>query len=819
MSSVGKSIEWLAFLEKASEFAASSPAKAVTLALTDPEQWAASPASANLRQQETHEALQLLPKSDLWSSLQELESIEPSLERLARSAVLDLGEWSMVRRWLRAFHAFRSCELPENLPQALPQFSGLIESLPDPSAALRKLERLITPDGELSDSASPELARISAELRSIKRDITSRLETLAHEYNQKGVLQGNYTDLRDGRYVLPVRLSSQHEVPGLHHEASASKQTVFIEPKEVTELNNRLRQRQNDWLQEVHRILTTLSAELAPQAGPWAQGMELLIHWDAVHARARAASRYDGLPVECGGGQELELSGTAHPLLWWSMAAGKVQRNSIHMDASQRALLITGPNTGGKTVLLKTIGLAAIFARTGFFMPLDRPGKVPYFADVFSDLGDSQSIESQLSSFSSHLASFREILARAGANSLVLLDELNSATDPEEGAALSRAFLENLLDRGAWLVTTTHDPVLKSLGQQDNRILTAAMAFDEASRAPTYRLQLGIPGRSRALETAERLGIPASVLERARSLLSTQHKEWETWVGELETQVLDARLAREQAETLRAELEKKNAALDDKIRELQDELKLRARQKIRQLLEQAQDGVRQRLSQLENETSRKRIESARSDLVRETEGRLEAVDQAFDSELARAGVDPARARAPQPRSPSQAPSGDDHPKAGETVRIPKWKNTGVVMDFKAGSQPGSGQVRVAMGTLQMTLPLNEIERISGGMNRKPQVTLKWESALGAGEGPRSSRLDLRGMRLDEALAAAERYLEQIFSTQRFTQVTLVHGLGTGALREGIRKRLSSLPFVSDFRDGGPGGGGAGATVVDLTPQR
>ncbi len=809
-----QSLEWHPFLERAAELAASYPGRSTLLALSDPAHWATSTESAQIRQQETIEASQLLSKNELWSSLFELESADELWERLSKSALLDVSEWARIRRWLRATDCFQNTLLPEEHEpgsRSLPLFRAMIAELPGVEAALKRLDRILTPEGELSENASPELSKIGSELRGLKREITQRMDSLVRDYHQKGVLQDQFTDVRDGRYVIPVRLSAQHEVPGLLHEASASRQTVFIEPREITELNNRLRQRQNDWLQEVHRLLSELSRDLSSQASAWLIASQHLVHWDGVHARAAVAQKYEGLPLECGG-DVLELFQTAHPLLWWTLPLESIQRNSIRLDASQRALLITGPNTGGKTVLLKTLGLAAAFARTGFFFPSDRPGKVPFFASIEADLGDSQSIESHLSSFSSHLQAFRKILNLAGPQTLVLLDELNSATDPEEGAALSRALLETLLDRGSWLVTTTHDPVLKSLGQKDSRILTAAMAFDENSRTPTYRIELGVPGRSRALETAERLGIPASVLTLARNYLSTQHKEWETWVGELELQVRDARLAKQHTEEKLREVEQKSDRLSSQLQTLQDEIRQQARQKIRQILEQAQEGVRTRLQALDQEApSRKRIEASRNELVREVESSLERVDDAFEDQVKKSGVE-LRAKRSDLGETSRSFSPQQVLQKGSIVRIPKWRTTGEVL-----SVDPNGQIRVAMGNLQMTLKSSEYEAVPGASKRPKQdsVTIRWESHSSGEHGESSPSLDLRGQRLDEALARAERYLEKVFTSRRYTQVTLVHGLGTGALREGLRKLLGELPFVSDYRDGGPGQGGSGATVVEL----
>ncbi|NDD91400.1 hypothetical protein EBZ37_04880, partial [bacterium] len=693
-----QSLEWGLFLEKAAAFAASVPGRQKVTMLQSPTEWASTASSANLRQLQTREAFAILPKSDLWAALDQLEDPQAILERLARSALLDLPEWHLIRRWLRACETFRMMTLPEG---PLDQIRAFLAALPDSSVALRSLDQLLTAEGELSESASPRLQELSNELRSLKREITQRLESLSRDYLQKGVLQGEYTDIRDGRYVLPVKISSQQEVPGLVYEASTSRQTVFIEPREVTEVNNRLRQKQNDWMQEVHRILTETARKFAPHGHTWQAACELLAHWDAVHARASIATRYHGLELECGG-DTLDLTSTAHPLLWWSLDEEKIQRNSLQLSAHQRALLITGPNTGGKTVLLKTLGMAAIFSRTGFFFPADRPGKVPFFQSVFTDLGDAQSIESQLSSFSGHLVHFREILKHSNSQSLVLLDELNSATDPEEGAALSRALLESLLDKGSWVVTTTHDPVLKSLGRHDPRILTAAMAFDETSQMPTFRLELGVPGRSRALETAERLGIPEAVIKRARTFLSSQHREWESWVKELETQVMEARLATQQAQELRAQVEKQKAELGTQIRELETELKTNARKRVRQLLEQAQEDIRKRLDEIHQAPSRKIIETKRQDLVSSAEGHTDSVEKTLEQELQRAGISP---EVKHEKLKPEATAAVQY-QVGARVRVPKWKSQGTIIEVRP-----AGQFKVAMGNLQLTLKESEIEPV------------------------------------------------------------------------------------------------------------
>ncbi|HCM39950.1 MAG: hypothetical protein A2Z97_16245 [Bdellovibrionales bacterium GWB1_52_6] len=799
-------LEWNRFLELAKAEAKSEPAKASIEALQSAEEWAASVGSANLRQKETGEISLLLGKQALWSPLEGLTDISSTLERLERGSVLELTEFVAIRRWLYVADSWTQIprdELPGNL------FQKAVTALPDPREPLRVLEKILTPDGELSERASTRLAMIYSEIRSVKREIGQTLDVLLRDLSQKGVLQENYTDVRDGRYVLPVKISAQNEVEGIICEASASRQTVFVEPREVSLLNNRLRQRQNELIQEIFIVLSEASARLKPFTEELGLAAQIMIHWDAVQARAALGLRYSGHTIQVTQERRFYLPDSANPLLWFSLRPEQIVRNTIDFGASIRSFLITGPNTGGKTVLLKCLGLAGLCARTGFPFPASAPPEVPFFDSFFADLGDPQSIEEHLSSFAGHILRFKQILEEVSEHGLVLIDELNTATDPEEGAALGRAFLETVMSRGALLVTTTHDPHLKGMAVSDPRILNASMEFDEESRTPTFQLVLGIPGRSRALETAERLGMPAAVLQLAHSYLSKEHRLFEGMLSKLEKDSHEAARARKDAVTLRDEAAKLRDEWTSRTGRSASELLETTRQKLRRILEQAEDEVRASVRKLDQMRSRREVDSTRAQFDHSLAAASEKIDLALKEEApeAAAVLEKQQSTRPQYAQP-QAKALE----IGTTVRVPKWKSTGSILEIRGNN------IKVALGNLQITVapediqPLHESETKALAEIRRSEARKRARNDAPAAP---AASIDLRGERLDEAMSKLEHYLDQAYRSGSYVEVTVIHGLGTGALREGARALFNSLPYVKAYRDGGPGRGGTGATLVEF----
>ncbi|MDR3605779.1 MAG: Smr/MutS family protein [Oligoflexia bacterium] len=807
-------LEWKRFLDLAQNEARTERAKQMTLALDDPALWAPHVAAARLLQQETQEAAQLLDRDALWGPLLELADPEAALDRLSRGAVLEISELALLRRWLYAIDSWT--QLPrEEIKSEL--FKKALLRLPDPLRPIQILDRILTPEGDLSERASPALGRLHSEIRALKREISIILDQLMKTLSAKGVLQENFTDVRDGRYVLPVKISSQADVEGIIYEASASRQTVFVEPREVANLNNRLRQRQNELITEIHVVLTEVSKALQPFSDETRDAVEILSHWDAAQARARFGRHFGGKAIEVSEERAFRMNQTVHPLLWRSVPVEKIIRNDIEFGDPVRTLLLTGPNTGGKTVLLKTLGLAALCARTGFPFPaIDHP-RVPFFDRVFADLGDPQSIEQHLSTFSGHIQRFRQILENLTDQSLILIDELNSATDPEEGAALGRAFLETIMSRGAVTVTTTHDPHLKAAAVSDGRILNASMQFDESARTPTYRMLLGVPGRSRALETAERLGIPQDVLRLARSYLSAEHKKFEQMLAKLEADSHEADRARREAVHLREEAERLRNEWTERTQRSVADMLDRTRQRLRRVLEQAQDEVRMAVRTLDEAKGKSRKE------IDETRARVNETFGIASTRLEHALEEEAPEIAETLQSAKERPQIAEAPSAkiqvGEPVRVPKWKNTGTVLALLPG-----GKIRVALGKLQMTLDPGDIEPLLASEISAVKSAQARNLVRAKGVTPFSAsfdttapapRIDLRGLRLEEAMSEFDSWIDQAFRNGAYVEVTVVHGLGTGAIREAVRAALAKLPYIKEFRDGGPGQGGTGATIVEF----
>jgi DNA mismatch repair protein MutS2 len=796
---INRVLEWDKLLILAQKEARTEPGKALLSALENSTRWASDLASAKLLQLETQEITLLLDRDALWGPLSDLVDPEKTLERLAKGSVLETEELATIRRWLYAVDTWIQTPRDEIRGE---RFKKTLTHLPDPFNVLRILDSVLTPDGELSEKASPKLGSLYSEIRSLRREIDQILDQLQKNFSQKGVLQENYTDVRDGRYVLPVKISHQNEIDGIIYEASASRQTVFIEPREVAALNNRLRQRQNELLQETFRILQETSQKIHPFVPEISLSVEALSYWDAVQAKARLGRHYAGKSIEVVENRYFSLKQTAHPLLWWSLEPATIIRNEIEFGNPAKTLLITGPNTGGKTVLLKTLGLAGVCARTGFPFPATDHPQVPFFDHFFADLGDPQSIEHHLSSFSGHVLRFKEILELLTDRSLILIDELNSATDPEEGAALGRAVLETIMSKNAMIVTTTHDPHLKALAVSDSRILNSSMAFDESARTPTYRMVVGVPGRSRALETADRLGIPQEVIQLAKNYLSKEHIEFESTLAKLDHDVQEAARARREAVALREEAERMKREWTERTESSVNDMMDRTRQKLRRILEQAQDEVRSSVKKLDEMRSRKEIDSTRSTLNQAFTVAASKIESALEQEAPEiANILPKKSKANLPTEVHASQI-----QAGMTVKIPKWKNSGTVLEVSGN------KVKVAMGTLQMTLGMNEVEPVAS--SKPAQVQLRVASSYTSSSEP-ASRLDLRGERFEVAMASLEQYLDETYRTGSMAEVTIVHGLGTGALREGTLHLLRKLPYVKTFRDGGTGHGGTGATIVEF----
>jgi DNA mismatch repair protein MutS2 len=811
-------LEWPALIEATLLEARCQPAQARLTRLLFQETWAPSPQVAERLQLETQEMALLLEREGLWGPLSDLKDPSHALERLSKGSTLDLQELHSLRNWLRAGDAWQGFPREETHGEI---FKKALAEIPLLTQPLRHLDALLTPEGELSENASPKLFTLFQEIRGLKREIDQVMDQVLRNLGDQGVLQDQYSDVRDGRYVVPVKISAQSEVDGIVYEASVSRQTVFVEPKAVSVLNNKLKARQNQLLVEIDRLLYETSSFLQPFSSQLEQLVDVLAYWDATAAKARVGRKISGKRILISKSKEFSFRNTAHPMLWWTLPPDRLVRNHLELSEPTRALLLTGPNTGGKTVCLKTLGLAGICARTGFPFPASEPPTVPFFESFFVDLGDSQSLSKNISSFSGHLLTFKRILENVTDRSLVLLDELNSATDPEEGAALGRALLEIVMERGALVISTTHDPHLKALATSDPRILCASLAFDETTRSPTYRIVTGVPGRSRALETAERLGLGPEVILRAKGYLSTQHQTFERAMNQLETELSSAAKSRAEANQALSEAKSLKEEWLTRSGAQFDDLLSRTRARLKRILDQAQDEVRAALRKIEEAKSRREVESSREGLNEAFKAARSRLDSALQDESPEAatllGKDPSHQSAAGQSSstPKDEPS---RYQVGMWVRVPKWKSHGQILALK------DKQVKVALGAIQVNLTLADIDLVTSAEQSTLRAQSRREELLKGGNrsapsasnsGQDSSEIDIRGQRFEEAMSELGAYLDAAFRSGSYAEVRIIHGLGTGVLREGTRKLLKSLPYVKSVRDGASNEGSTGVSVVEF----
>ena len=793
-----KHLQWPEFIDLTRGYACCEPAKNLLEEFRVGEGLAADLEAAQLLQAESAEAAQLLDKNSLWETLRDLEDPSQMLNDLSRSSVLSIESLVLLRAWLYA------CESWYDVPKGdLPgdQSKRAVSQLMDPHQPLKILHKILTPDGELSEKASPELQRISKSLDKAKSTRDKKAAQILDSYHSSGVLQDKYSDLRDGRMVLPIKASSQGNIDGSVYDTSVSKQTVYVEPAELRVLNNEICQLENDRQLEIFRILSKASKELFVFVEEMRSSFEILSYWDAVHAKARIAQKYGGkkiLVTELGA---ISIRESAHPLLWFSHSSEEIMKNNIHFGEKGRALVITGPNTGGKTVLLKTLGLAALCARSGFLFPAIESPKVPFFENLAVDVGDPQSIEDHLSSFSGHILTMKEILENLNSTTLVLIDELNSATDPKEGAALARAFLEKVLDSsGAMICVTTHDLLLKALAVTNSQIVNASMEFDDETDLPTYKLLIGVPGSSRALDTARRLGLPQEIIQKARQHLSDQDRSFEDLISSLKRKLREAQWEKKLMTDQRARLDQEQRKWKEKTSRSVAEVVESMRRKLKRSLAQAQDEVKASVKKL-RESGGYRGEVRERKNLSDVKSRFQSsIDSALGEELPEL--------ADSVRNFANADEESEPPKpenlnVGASVRVLKWNQIGKVVEKSDES------LIVALGNMKLTLSYLDVRTVNEKevpkkSAKRTNIEFESESA--------SESLDVRGMRLEDAIREMEQYLDRAYRSGR-PSVKLIHGLGTGALREGARKLLSELPYVSEFKDAAPSQGGAGATLV------
>jgi DNA mismatch repair protein MutS2 len=713
--------------------------------------------------------------------------------RLAsREGMLDALSLLEVQQTLAALHELRRYlqGISADFPHLWDIAGGIVE--------LRQIERdiagCIDPAGEVLDTASPDLARIRQELRETRAQIQERLDNIVNSPRGKRILQEDVITEREGRYVILVKTECRHDIKGIVHDISNTGATVFMEPTVTVGLGNAMRELIIEERREIERILRLLSAEVGASYEDIARNIALAAGLDLVLAKARYARRIKAVepviiaPDAAGGAvtrqrnDSLRLIDARHPLL-----GDKAVPFSLEIGRDFSVLVITGPNTGGKTVTLKTLGLLSLMAQAGMPIPASGESRLPLFDGIFADIGDEQSIEQTLSSFSWHMSNVIRVIKGATGRSLVLLDELGTSTDPAEGSALARAILRYFLVRGTLTTATTHYSDLKAFAHATGGMENASLEFDPVTLTPTYRLTVGLPGGSNAMATAARLGIPAEIIDDARSMLSEGSQELEALLGNLMAEKQSVASLQRELEAERDEFRKHNAELSDELQRLKTE--------ERQAIREARDAIVRETAELHREIRqavaalRRQKTSASIEQARQT---VAAVREKLDSQ------------AWQPGTGETVEPDSEIIKVGDTVRIKEVGLTATVLSITEESR----EIEVQAGRTRMRLGLDSVVKIAPATAEVPLT----------GTQPIARRvpmeLDLRGRRADEVEPALDAYLNDA-AQSNLSEVRIIHGIGTGTVRSIVRDFLAGHPLVKSFRAGERGEGGDGATVVRI----
>jgi len=710
--------------------------------------------------------------------------------RAARGAVLEPAELLDLKSTLVSARTLG--RLFEKLAPSSPVLAGIASGLDVPPGLIEAISRVIDELGEVPDSASERLSEIRHSLRGAQDRLRTKLDRLVHDPKTGAMLQEPIVTQRDGRYVIPLRAEFKGRLKAVIHDQSSSGATLFVEPLAVVDLNNQVRELELAERDEIRRILAELSTEVGAGAEAIRRTVEALADFDLALAKARYAEELRAAEPELlpiaptpdrpHPGTTLQLRQARHPLLDPNSAVPI----DMVLDPETFALVLTGPNTGGKTVALKTAGLLALMAQCGLHLPTAPDSSISLFDAVYADIGDEQSIEQSLSTFSGHIGAIVHILESAGPRSLVLLDELGAGTDPEEGSALARAILATLVEMRVTTLVATHYAELKAFAHNTPGMRNASVEFDLASLRPTYHLSIGLPGRSNALAIADRLGLPRQVIERAREMVDPQALRAEGLLDEIHRQREEARQARRDAEAARLQAEAQRAEL------------------------------RRRLEGIEVERAAI-LEGARREAADEAQAVLDEADE-LRRRLARAGqpLEDVRAATQSARELVQAsadpilPSrpADDLPlRVGETVYLRSLGTEGILQELgerEAEVQVGRLRVRASVEDLGPPRPAIGARRPSAPPASSPIVR----------QTTSSMEVDLRGLPVDEALQVLEQRLDSAYLAG-MPFVRVIHGKGTGALRQAIRRELRDNPYAAGFEPGKDAEGGEGVTVVKL----
>ena len=711
-------------------------------------------------------------------SISATKAIASTCKRLEMGADLNIEEFLLLKRVLLASRELKN--FYDNLENVrLDHLANWFEKLHDFPHLQGNLQA-INEAGFIENFASEELARIRRKIHDSESQVRDVLQDLLKQKAQ--MLTEGIVASRNGRQVLPVKNTYRNKIAGVVHDISASGNTVYIEPREVVKLSEEIASLRADERYEMMRILQELSERVRPHAAEIANDAWIIGHLDLIRAKVRFIQETGAVVPQVSEGQEIQLLHVRHPLVKNAVA------NDVHFGKDLTAIVITGPNTGGKTIMLKTLGLTQLMAQSGLPILADKGSRVGIFEEIFADIGDEQSIEQSLSTFSSHMTNIVDILGKVNQNSLLLLDELGAGTDPQEGAALAMSILEDLRLRQVKTMATTHYPELKAYGIETAYVQNASMEFDTASLRPTYRFMQGVPGRSNAFEIAKRLGLSDVIVGDASKQIN-QDNDVNRIIEQLEEQTLESR---KRLENIR-QVEQENLKMNRALKKLYNELNREKETELNKAREQAAEIVDLALAEsddiLKNLHSKSQLKPHE---IIEAKAKLK--------KLAPEKVDLSKNKVLQKAKKKRAP------KIGDDIIVLSYGQRGTLTN-----QLKDGRWEAQVGLIKMTLEEKEFDLVQAQQEapvKKKQVNVVKRAA---GKGPQA-RLDLRGKRYEEAMEALDAFIDQAL-LNNMAQVDIIHGIGTGVIREGVTKYLQRNKQVKSFGYAPQNAGGSGATIV------
>ena len=686
---------------------------------------------------------------------------------------------------------FLGSDLPK---EQLPKIMALASVISVQKRLEDEIDRCILSEDEMADSASPELKRLRRAILRQNEDIRVKINSMINSQENKTLLQDSIVTIRQGRYVIPVKQEHKGKVSGIVHDQSQTGATLFIEPQAIVNMNNELRELELQEKKEVQRILAELSGQVGLVEREIANNQKILLELDFMFAKGKLSVKMRGSQPTINDQGYLRIKNGRHPLI----DAKKVVPVTVALGRDYHTLVITGPNTGGKTVTLKTIGLFAMMAQSGLHLPADCGTEMPIYHKIFADIGDEQSIEQSLSTFSSHMTNIVSIVKESDDRTLVLLDELCAGTDPTEGAALAIAILGDLQSRGAAIAGTTHYTELKKYALSTAGVQNASMEFDVETLSPTYRLRIGVPGRSNAFEISKKLGLDDHIVERAGTLLERGDIQFEDVITKIEQDRKAAEAERDEAILLNIEMKRQKEKLEEKAQRLEeqkDKILSRAREEAADMIKEARelsDRVAKELRQMEKLRNSGEIDRRHDKIrgeLREASGKYREKVKAVEND---------------------APVNPNLLKIGDRVKVLTVDQKGNVLTLP----DSKGDLQVQVGLLKLTVNLKNISKIQENGSTKEVVKQKYGALYRSKAQSVSISCNVIGKTLDEAEDIVDKYLDDAFMAG-LKEVSVIHGRGAGILREGLQKMMKRHKHVASYRKGAYNEGGDGVTVVTL----